>query len=118
MINSLVCFHTYFYIITMRLCICGGRDFIDVDYAIPLIHKIHQATPITVLINGMAKGGDAIGRTWAKTQNIPIEEYWANWNKYGKGAGHIRNEEMLVKGKLDLVLGLPGGRGTANMLKI
>jgi len=102
----------------MRLLVCGGREFTDVEYAIPRIHKLHQKTPVTTLICGMAKGGDSLALAWARELGIPVEEYPADWKKHGKAAGPIRNEEMLAKGKPDLVVGLPGGTGTSHMCKI
>lgn len=102
----------------MKLLVCGGRDFIDVEYAIPLIHKIHLKTPVTALICGMAKGADSIGLAWARELGIPVEEYHADWKKHGKAAGPIRNQQMLMHGAPDLVLALPGGTGTAGMVDI
>lgn len=102
----------------MRLLICGGRDFDDADYAIPRFMRLHTETPVTTLICGMAKGGDSLGLEWAKFLNIPVAEYWADWRTHGAAAGPIRNTEMLRVGKPDVVLSLPGGTGTAHMVKI
>src|SRR4051812_7751877 len=102
----------------MRLLVCGGRDFMDVEYAIPRIHRVHTETPVSTLICGMAKGADSIAHAWAKELKIPVEEYHADWSKHGKAAGPIRNEEMLAKGRPDKVIGLPGGSGTSHMCQI
>ena len=105
----------------MRLLICGGRNFTDVEYAIPRFHRVHLKTPVTTLICGMAHGGDMIGHAWAKEMGIPTEEYPITkeaWDRHGNAAGPIRNLQMLKQGKPDLVLGLPGGNGTAHMLSI
>jgi len=102
----------------MRLLICGGRDFHDAEYAFPRFDRVHQKTPVSRLICGMADGGDKLGYNWAKTRNIPIDEYWPDWKGLGRAAGPIRNEEMLKDGKPELVLGLPGGNGTAHMCRI
>lgn len=40
----------------------------------------------------------------------------ADWSKYGKAAGPMRNQKMLDEYKPDLVVALPGGRGTADMV--
>ena len=42
----------------------------------------------------------------------------AKWKLHGKAAGPIRNQLMLVEHKPDMVLAFPGGKGTANMIKI
>ena len=105
----------------MRLLVCGSREFTDVEYAIPRIHREHQKTPVTTLICGMARGGDMIGHAWATELGIPIDEFPIrpeDWDRHGNAAGPIRNMRMRDVGKPDLVLGLPGGNGTANMLEI
>lgn len=38
--------------------------------------------------------------------------------KYNVMAGFIRNKEMLVEGKPDLVIAFPGGNGTDNMIDL
>ena len=42
--------------------------------------------------------------------------YPADWDTHGRGAGPIRNKQMLEEGKPDLVIAFPGGKGTANMI--
>lgn len=101
----------------MRLLICGGRDFLDVEYAIPRIHRLHTAMPVSAEICGLQTGGDSIGRAWAKEVGIPVAEFAAEWKKHGRSAGPIRNRRMLDEGKPDWVLALPGGRGTADMVQ-
>ena len=50
---------------------------------------------------------------WAR---IPVKEYPADWQKHGRAAGPIRNQQMLDEGKPDLVVAFDGGRGTADMI--
>jgi ribA/ribD-fused uncharacterized protein len=102
----------------MRVIICGGRDFTDVLYAVRKINKFNDEYPITTLICGMATGADTIGLEWARVNGIPVEEYPAEWTKYGKSAGPVRNVQMLEEGQPDAVLGLPGNKGTRHMLEI
>jgi len=41
----------------------------------------------------------------------------ADWSRHGKSAGPIRNRQMLIEGRPDIVVAFPGGKGTANMIK-
>jgi hypothetical protein len=43
--------------------------------------------------------------------------YKAEWDKHGRAAGPIRNQQMLDDGKPDLVLAFAGGRGTDDMCR-
>jgi hypothetical protein len=47
---------------------------------------------------------------------VPVKQFPADWNKYGKAAGPIRNAQMAKYA--DAVILFPGGRGTANMRKL
>lgn len=102
----------------MKLLVCGGRDFTDSEFGFNRIEELHAKTPVTRLICGMARGGDAIGLAWARQHGIAVDEYHPDWDRLGPSAGPIRNQQMLDEGKPDVVLGLPGQKGTAHMLRI
>ena len=44
--------------------------------------------------SGDAAGADTMGARWANNNNIPIKHFPAEWDRYGKSAGYIRNAEM------------------------
>jgi ribA/ribD-fused uncharacterized protein len=101
----------------MRLLVCGGRNFDDQSFVFSALDRVHAERPITVLISGNAPGADTLAERWAHETNIPIETFPAEWSVYGKVAGKVRNEEMLVRGKPNEVLAFPGGTGTADMVR-
>lgn len=101
----------------MRLLVCGGRDYDDRRYLFTMLDVMHEAYPITVVIEGEQRGADLLARAWAETRGVPFLPEEAEWTKYGKAAGRIRNKAMLDKHHPDLVLAFPGGRGTANMIE-
>lgn len=70
------------------------------------------------IIEGGARGADAAAADFAAVEWLTLEEYPADWDKYGKRAGYIRNAEMLKKGKPDVVVAFPGGSGTEMMVKL
>ena len=105
----------------MRLLVCGGRDFDDIEFAVTILNRIHQSNQVTTLIAGGARGADTIAEAWADEMGIEKEIYPVtneDWRVYGKRAGILRNEQMLKEGKPDGVMAFPGGRGTAHMVKI
>lgn len=103
----------------MRILVCGGRDFDRYGYMSVKLWDILDTleTDDITFIQGGAKGADFLARAFSVTEEFPYEEYPADWKKYGKGAGHIRNQQMIDEGKPDLVVAFPGGRGTADMVK-
>jgi hypothetical protein len=76
-----------------KLAIIGSRSFNDYkllkEYLEPYREKI------SLVISGAAKGADIMGETWAKNNNIKTLIFPADWEKYGKRAGFIRNEDII-----------------------
>ena len=101
----------------MRVLVCGGAKFTDFEALCNACN--HYAYEAEVLIEGEAAGADKLGRAWAEDQDIPVLPFPANWRKYGRAAGPIRNQQMLDEGKPDLVLAFPTpeSRGTWDMVR-
>ena len=103
----------------MRVLVCGGRDFDNYNLLVDtLTGLLGQYAPKDVIfISGRARGADRLGERFAKTNNCELLVFPADWDKFGKGAGHIRNQQMIDEGKPDLVVAFPGNRGTADMVR-
>lgn len=102
----------------MRVLVCGGCDFTDQKVVNYCLDRIHAETPISLIIHGAARGADTLGGQWALFQNIKIMTFPADWKRYGKSAGSIRNQQMLKESNPELVVAFPGGAGTAHMVSI
>lgn len=97
----------------MRLLICGSRKWNDGG----LIGLIIDAIKPEVVIHGSAKGADSYADFWARFKKIEVEAYPAEWDRWGKTAGVIRNQKMLDEGKPDAVFAFGYGRGTDDMVQ-
>lgn len=101
----------------MKVLVCGGRKYRDEDFLFRVLDQIHNdGTVITTIIEGEAPGADLLAAKWASRRSVHIEPYPALWNRHGLSAGPIRNRQMLIEGKPDLVVAFPGGEGTKNMV--
>jgi len=83
----------------MKYIIAGGRDFKNRNlmYAIMSTYKKYTSSisrPITEIVSGDAIGADSLGVEWASINTIPVKHFPAEWDKYGRSAGFIRNAEM------------------------
>lgn len=67
------------------------------------------------IISGMAEGADSLAVRYAQIYHLKLHEFHADWKRYKKGAGGIRNQRMIDEGKPDRAIGFPGGRGTKDM---
>lgn len=101
----------------MKVLVFGGREFDDWQMLDDALQNVLHMYGITCIIQGEAKGADFMARVWAKHMGIPFESYPADWKTHGRGAGHIRNQQMLDEGKPQYAVAFPGGAGTADMTK-
>lgn len=99
----------------MRLVVTGGRDYTDTARIFAALDELHGRRPISVLIEGEARGLDARAKAWAKRRGIAVDPYHADWDKYDKAAGGIRNQQMIDEGRPQYGLVFQGGFGTADM---
>ena len=100
----------------MRVVVTGGRDFTDKDFIWSQLSHVHQKTPITLLIQGDARGVDRICRDWAIRHDVPTQDCPADWDNLGRRAGHVRNQSMIDNYQPELGVVFPGGKGTADMV--
>lgn len=101
----------------MKILVCGGRNYKNKQRVFDKLDSVHKLTPISEIIQGGAWGADALAVAWATDNEIKITTYPANWEKWGKVAGSIRNAEMLAKNpNIEMVIAFPGGGGTENMI--
>lgn len=104
----------------MKVLVCGSRDFSDALMLVEKLDELHDLHEFSVVIEGEALGADTMAAAWAEERDISVMPFPANWAKYGRAAGPIRNKQMLDEGKPDLVVAFYSNKakskGTANMV--
>ena len=98
----------------MKVIIAGSRHM--ADYTLLKQDVKASKFKIDAVVCGMAKGADLLGKRWVEENKIPVKEFPADWNKYGKSAGPIRNGEMAKYADAAIIFIYAGSRGSENML--
>ncbi len=83
----------------MKVLVTGSRNWTDKE-AVEI--NIARTKP-DIIIEGGARGADTIAKEYAHKTFRKVIEVKAEWDKYGKKAGAIRNAEMIAM-KPDVVL--------------
>ena len=101
-----------------KLLVCGSRSITDAAWVSEKIsayvaEKGFALSELT-LIEGGAKGVDAMAKAWAVVNDVPVETHKADWARYGRGAGHRRNAEMVEAANFVLILWDGISTGTKN----
>ena len=101
----------------MTVLVCGGRDYADYERVSDVLEAVASwsINPMTI-VQGGARGADALAKRWAKDCGVQCIEVSADWKTHGKAAGILRNQRMLEEHAIDQGVVFPGGRGTLDML--
>lgn len=115
---------------TVRVLVSGDRNWSDVRYVWEVLERIRRSaieagdTEFVVIEGQCPHGGaDRHASDWAEAnaksgvEHLPFP---AKWDRYGKAAGPIRNQQMLDEGNPELVVAfhdaLTQSRGTKDMV--
>lgn len=101
----------------MIVLICGNRNWNNFRIIEDFILTLPKDTKI---VEGDCRGADKISGYLGKKHGYEVIPVPAEWNKYGKAAGPIRNKKMLDKYKPDLVVAfhndIKHSKGTIDMI--
>ena len=116
----------------MKIIIAGGRDFNDYslmkqkcsEILRGLLPAYSNDTENVEIVSGGARGADWLGEAFAQEHSFRLKVFKADWDKLGKIAGFVRNEQMAVYASQDNDLGVliafwdGKSEGTGNMLDL
>ncbi|MGL4285854.1 MAG: DUF2493 domain-containing protein [Phreatobacter sp.] len=102
----------------MRLLICGGRHYDDAAAICRELDRLHGGQPIDVLIHGGLVAIGTVAEAWARQHNVHVIRYPPNWTLLGTKAEARRNAFMLADSRPDFLLAFPGGRDTADLVRM
>lgn len=109
-------FHLPQHLESVKLVVAGTRSFNDEKLLYDTLDSIEG--PIVEIVSGHAKGADSLGEKYAKDKGIDLVIFPANWTKYNKTAGPIRNEKMIKYADAVVVFWDGKSTGTYNMIKL
>lgn len=103
-----------------KIIIAGGRDFNNYALLKEYVDKFLSTYPSDSIeiVSGNARGADKLGERYAKEHNLPVKLFPANWDKYGKRAGYLRNQEMADYANMLIAFWDRKSKGTNHMINI
>ena len=102
----------------MRVIIAGSRDITEYTDVYEAILESRWKDDITEVVSGGARGVDKLGERFAREHSLPVSHFLANWEKHGKAAGYIRNQEMAMNADALIAVWDMKSKGTANMIEV
>lgn len=110
-----------------KILVCGGRHF--ESYGLlkvvlgKLIENFHIDISMSEIVSGHCQGADMLGEKYAEEYGISVKRFPADWEKYKRKAGPIRNKQMLdyisgFENKLVVAFTTADTVGTRNTIKL
>lgn len=104
-----------------KVIVAGPRDYHNYEIVSKNILNIFDMYPQTQfeIFEGGARGVDACAKRFAISEIYSHEQFKADWDKYGRSAGPIRNSEMAMNADMLIAFRYKDkcSRGTENMIK-
>lgn len=96
----------------VRLAIVKSRWWFDITRVISGASK----SQVQMFLDKRRVGNpDIFGAWWAILNDVPVDYYPADWEKYGKSAGPIRNSEMANHADALILIWDGSSRGSRDM---
>lgn len=100
----------------MKVIIAGSRGIAEY----PLVERAVRESgfQVTEVFSGGARGVDCLGEEWARRNGIPVRRFPADWERDGKRAGFLRNEQMADCAEALIAVWDGRSPGTKHMIEI
>ena len=103
---------------TKFLAMIGSRSFDDYALLRTEFEKIQAAHGFTDIVSGGASGADNLAEQIAREHGLGVVVITPDWSRYGRGAGMVRNKEIIARADFVLAFWDGKSKGTAGALKI
>jgi len=107
----------------LKLIVAGSRTITNSSVVYTALDMLQAylhteiGIDVTEVVSGTAKGPDSLGAYWARAKGLPVMEFPADWDEYGKAAGPMRNQVMAKYGHILAAFWDGRSKGTKDMVQ-
>jgi len=102
----------------MKIIIAGGREYSNYEELKKICDYLLKDKKDIEIVSGNAKGADTLGEKYAVEKGYKISLFPADWDKYNKAAGYIRNKEMAEYADALIAFWDGKSKGTNHMINL
>ena len=101
-----------------RVIIAGTRTFSDYELLESHVRYMlsRRSKSEVEIVSGGAAGADALGERFARENGYRLRVFPADWEKYGRRAGILRNQQMVDYADALIAFHDGTSRGTAHVI--
>ena len=96
--------------------VCGSRTFTDFYQ----VQKVLDARRdyIEKVVTGGGRGADGLAMQWALENGVSVQVFEADWERFKRAAGPMRNKRMVGESGAARVIAFAGGAGTLGICEL
>lgn len=99
----------------MNVAVIGSRTF---DNFALVESTLASISTISRVVSGGAKGADSLAQRYAEQNQIPVEIFKPDWKRFGRGAGIVRNREIIEAAEMVVAFWDGKSKGTESSIKM
>lgn len=92
----------------IQIGVVGSRGFDNFDLLTSILNFLIEDYESTIIVSGGAKGADSMAEIYASEMKLSTLIYEADWERFGKRAGFIRNK--LIVDNSDFIVAFWDGK--------
>lgn len=104
----------------MRVLVCGDRNWSDKKTIQTVLWNLMKEHGNLTIIHGACRGADRMAAEVGYEIGADVLAFPAEWDKYGKAAGPIRNQQMINEGHPEMAIAFHNdfahSKGTKDMV--
>ena len=100
----------------MKVGVVGSRSFRDYRRMVEELDALDLSVADEIVSGGCGTGADYLAEQYSRYRKHPLKVFKAEWNKYGKAAGPIRNLELIKYCDRVVVFWDGSSRGSADVI--
>lgn len=77
-----------------RIIVCGVRSYNNRSRLYEILDELLPIKDQNIILKGDASGADTLAKEWVEFRGVKCIPFPANWDRYPKSAGPIRNCQM------------------------
>jgi predicted Rossmann fold nucleotide-binding protein DprA/Smf involved in DNA uptake len=103
----------------MKVAVVGSRTFTNRELLFAKLDELQRLHgPFSLIVSGGAAGADSLAEDYALAHEIEVLVLEPEWKRYGRGAGRVRNEQIVKAADMVVAFWNGESRGTANTIEI
>ena len=105
---------------SIKITVGGCRDFNDSEYIFKCLDEYIEelCDEEIIIISGHCSGVDTAAEKYASLKGFKTMIFPAEWEKYGKAAGPIRNKQMVEAADVVIAFWDGKSRGTKSLIDL